>query len=453
MIKKVFFIGIFIFLLTAKYSPVTGAQYEKNVDYTKIQKDLRIMENILQTLLTDYIKDYLPIGRPETSGIYIEGYGVVFITSPTSDFLLHFAVLPPITKIYRDVKNRSQVIISQKSPDEEREREEDKQKEEILTETTDSIIEFLTDYAGAIKGLNPDNRITVVCKLSKEYRKTFEKMYDVKDSQMLLTAEKRWLNDYKKGLVGFEDLKKRIKNSSKGQYPQKDTYKRIDILKSIIESELENTYKRGISKSQIDGTYIRGLGTIFTIDLDRSGLFRTINIKLEEKFDDLIKSYKNIKYDELQQTLEKQALEKSKKAIEKTKEKLKESLKGIKEGIEKEIEIQSVPSIPPAPKIDFEDIEFSGKSKKDEKEEKSIEEKVKELTDVIAEVFADFGSTLKEMKDTERIEILIKSKELATKDRKVSCVQFSINKRDINDYDRNIINLDTFKNRININIY
>lgn len=93
------------------------------------------------------------------------------------------------------------------------------------------------------------------------------------------------------------------------------------------------------------------------------------------------------------------------------------------------------------------------KSKKDKKEEKSVEEKVKELTDVIAEVFADFGSTLKEMKDTERIEILIKSKELATKDRKVSYVQFSINKSDINDYDRGIIDLDAFKNRININIY
>ena len=366
-------------------------------------------------------KEILPIRSTKTSGIFVDGYGVVFITSPSLDVYPNFSIY----KSYSDFTKQYQR--------EELEKERDKKKEEVLEELNNSIIGFLTDYAGAIKGLEPDDRITVVCKIPSGYKETLEKNLGVDDSNIIITVEREWLNSYKKGLINLEVLKNRIKNSSKEQYTEKEMYKRIDILKSIIQSEVENRYNR-ISRNQIEGIYINGLGTIFSLKFDRSDFFPVFNVEIIEKLNDGVGTYMEIEYDKLREQLEK-----SREEIEKAKGKLKEA----KEKIKSEVKIlRTVPNAQGFSTLNTPKIE-----------EKSVEEKVKELTDLISEIFADFGSTLTEMKDNERVEILIISRALATKERKVGNVQFTINKSDIDDYDRDIIDLDTFKNRINIKIY
>ncbi len=416
-----FFIVILISLSIVIFSVISAMQYERNVDYIKMRKNLRIMENILNTILTEYDKEILPIRSTNTSGIFVDGYGVVFITSPSLDTYPYFA-------IYKSFN----IDFTKQYQGEELEKERDKKKEEILEELTNSIIGFLTDYAGAIKGLESDDRITVVCKVPSGYKETLEKNLGVEDSNIIITVEKRWLNDYKRDLLNFAELKDRIKNTSKPQYALKEMYKRIDILKSIIESEIGNKYNR-ISRNQTEGIYINGLGTIFTINLDRLD-FSRVNVIINRKTGDAVESYIEIEYDKLREQLEK-----SREEIEKAKEKLEE----VKEKIKSEVKIfRAVPNAQGFSTINTPKIE-----------EKSVEEKVKELTDLISEIFADFGSTLTEMKDNERVEILIISSSLATKERKVGNVQFTINKGDIDDYDRDIIDLDTFKNRINIKIY
>ena len=447
-----FFIVILISLSIVIFSVISAMQYERNVDYIKMRKNLKIMENILNTILTEYDKEILPIRSTKTSGIFVDGYGVVFITSPSLDAfpiatITKSLILGELTKQYQQYKR------------EEPEKERDKKREEVLEELNNSIIGFLTDYAGAIKGLESDDRITVVCKIPSGYKEALEKSFGIEDSNIIVTVEKRWLNDYKKDLLNFAELKDRIKNTSKPQYSLKEMYKRIDILESIIQSEVENRYNR-ISRNQIEGIYINGLGTIFSLNFDRPNLFSNTGIVVKEKYDDAVRTYMEIEYDKLREQIEesKEQIEKEMKQLEKSKEgieKAKEELDEAKEKIKSEVKIfgtfpeaQSFPTpktsgIPGAISI----IE------KEKEEEKSVEEKVKELTDLIAEIFADFGSTLTEMKENERVEILITSSSLATKERKAGNVQFTINKSDIDDYDRDIIDLDTFKNRINIKIY
>jgi len=449
-----FFIAILIFFSIVTFSVISAMQYERNVDYIKMRKNLRIMENILNTILTEYDKEILPIRSTKTSGIFVDGYGVVFITSPSLNDFPMFT----ISKSFSDFTKQYQR--------EEVEKERDKKKEEVLEELNNSIIGFLTDYAGAIKGLESDDRITVVCKVPSGYKEALEKDFGIDDSNIIITVEREWLNSYKKGLINLEVLKNRIKNSSKEQYTEKEMYKRIDILESIIQSEVENRYNR-ISRNQIEGIYINGLGTIFSLNFDRPNLFSNINIVIKEKYDDAVRAYREIEYDKLREQIEesKEQIEKEMEKLEKSKEdkeevrkdleRAKDKLDEAKEKIKSEVKIFG--AVPNAQV--FSTPKTSGIPgaisiiEKEKEEEKSIEEKVKELTDLISEIFADFGSTLKEMKDNERVEILIISRALATKERKVGNVQFTINKRDIDDYDRDIIDLDTFKNRINIKIY
>ena len=446
-----FFIIILVFLPIIIFSFISAMQYEGSVDYARMRKNLRIMENILNTILTEYDNVILPIRSSRTSGIFIEGYGVVFITSPSLDSNPMVFTTGDYNAFYRQ--------LTEQYTREEREVEREKRKEEILEELTDSVIGFLTDYAGAIKGLESDDRITVVCKIPSGYKEALEKNLGVDDSNIIITVEREWLNSYKKDLLNFAELKDRIKNTSKPQYSLKEMYKRIDILESIIQSEVENRYNR-ISRNQIEGIYINGLGTIFSLNFDRPNLFSNTGIVVKEKYDDAVRTYMEIEYDKLREQIEesKEQIEKEMKQLEKSKEeieKAKEELDEAKEKIKSEVKIfgtfpeaQSFPTpktsgIPGAISI----IE------KEKEEEKSVEEKVKELTDLISEIFADFGSTLTEMKENERVEILITSSSLATKERKAGNVQFTINKSDIDDYDRDIIDLDTFKNRINIKIY
>jgi hypothetical protein len=263
--------------------------------------------------------------------------------------------------------------------------------------------------------------------MPKEYENSIEKMYDVKNSEIILTVEKRWLNEYKKGQISINDLKSRIKNMSKNQYPLKDTYKRISILESIIESKFRNEPDKSVSKNQIDGTHINGLGTVFIIDFNKPYFLGSFSINVDNIFQ--------------------QALDKSKIALEKSKTKIENIQKDI------ELKIKNIQKPDVLPSTEKSENLKSSTKKSDQKEEKTTEEKVKELTDEISEIFSDFGSTLKEVKSNERVEILIKSQNLGTKDNKIENVQFTINKSDIDDYEKGVIKIDSFKNRIKIKVF
>ena len=323
-----FFIFIIIFLSIVVFSVISAMQYERNVDYIKMRQNLRIMENILNTILTEYDKEILPIRSTRTSGIFVDGYGVVFITSPSLDSY-PMAIISKSLNIYSNYTKQYRI--------EELEKESIKKKEEILEELNNAIIGFLTDYAGAIKGLEPDDRITVVCKIPSGYKEALEKNFGIGDSNIIITVEREWLNSYKKGLINLEVLKNRIKNSSKKQYTEKEMYKRIDILESIIQSEVENRYNR-ISRNQIEGIYINGLGTIFSLNFDRTNFLGNVNFVIQKKYD-AVNSYIDIKYNGLQEQIKKEMalvkkemeqIEKSREEIEKAKEKLKEAKEKIK---------------------------------------------------------------------------------------------------------------------------
>jgi tRNA (Thr-GGU) A37 N-methylase len=423
MSKKLLIVGIFIVLITTKLLTLFSKELEKNIKYENIQKDLKTMEDIFHTFLTEYDNDILPIRNVETSSIYIDGYGVIFITNPSFDTYFRNPLISVINRSTTNIE-KPEISIIEKSQKEGKDIE--KKREETISALTNAVIEIITDYASALKGLNLNERITVIANIPSEYKNTIEKIYNVEDSQIIITVEKKWLDNYKKGQIGLDALKNQIKNMSKNQYPQKEIYKRINILKSIIISKLEDGINKNISKNQIYGTYVNGLGTIFIINLDRGGLIGFFAV-------DVGRIYKEAA----------ESIEKSKKELEKAKKQTESALQQMK------LELKIIDTTLSSSN----EIIGTLLKKSDQKEDKTIEEKVKELTDKISEIFSDFGSTLKEVKSNERIEILIKSQNLGTKDNKVENVQFTINKSDIDDYEKGIIKIDSFKNRIKIKVF
>ncbi len=392
IIKNKLFIGILLSFLILTNTFLYARQPESNVDYEKVQKSIRIMENILNTMLTEIDRDILPIRSTNTSSIYIHDYGVIFITSPSFDIgMIDFKPFIAFSNSRKEIE--SKIKIEKKKLD--------------IAELYDSIIEFLTDYAVSIKELKSADKISVICKIPSRYENVLKEDFGIKDSRIFIVTEKRWLDDHRSGLLNIDELKNRIKSASESQYPDKKTDSRIDIFKSILESELEDKLNKNISKNQIDGIYINGLGTIFTINLERSGVFSGY--------------YNQLNFDDFDN-----------------------------------IQIPDVPDIP-APPPDVSVVPAPDKKKitivTSKKAEKITEEKIAELTDVIAEIFADFGSTLKGIKNNERIEILVKSRDFAVKERKAKNIQFTIDKSSIDNYVRNSIDFNTFKNRIKTVIF
>lgn len=420
MSKKLLIFGMFVILITNQLLILSSKELEKNPTYASMQKELKTMETIFHTFLTEYDNDVLPIRNVEMSSIYIDGYGAIFIINPSFDAFFKNLLIPKIEFFSKNIE-KPEISVIEKSQKEAKDVE--KRKEEMLTALNNAVIEIITDYASALKGLNLNERITVITNISSEYKNAIEKMYNVDDSQIVITVEKKWIDNYKKGQIGLDALKNQIKNSSKNQYPQKEMFKRIDILKSIIASKLEDGINRSISKNQIYGTYINGLGTMFVINFGRGGFIGSLAFDIS----DGERIYKDVSI----------SFEKSKKELEKVKQ-------------QTELALQQL--------IDT-TLSTSKKvigtilKKPDQKEEKTTEEKVKELTDEISEIFSDFGSTLKEVKSNERIEVLIKSLGLGTTDNRVANVQFTINKKDIDDFEKGIIKIDAFKNRIKIKVF
>ncbi|MFC1563116.1 hypothetical protein ACFL4Z_03600 [candidate division KSB1 bacterium] len=420
--KSKFFTGIIISFLVLTFSTHYAKQSERDVEYDKIQKSLKVMENVLNTILTGNDIDVLPIRRSKTSGVYIHNYGYVFLVSPSFDIgHAYFTIFKG-----------------------EEENEKSGKQEKILAELYNSIIEFLTDYAASIKELYSTDRITVICQIPSRYKEALGRKFGVKDSRLFITAEKGWLSDYKRGVLNIDELKDRIKNVSEEQYSDIKIGTRIDIMKSILKSEFENRYDKNVSKNQFDGIYINGLGTIFTVFIGETNFFGSdfdIRIKMDD-FNDALNEYNLIMRGSLEKT--KEDLEKVKEDLELNKEKLSK----IKEDAKIKVRKSPITVYPPYPPEIGNDI---SEKIKVFKRRQDVEIKVDELTGIFAEVFGDFGSTLKGMKDNEKIVIL--SKAIVPEKGEVKNVQFTINKSDINDYEKDIIDFDTFKDRINFIVY
>lgn len=113
-----------------------------DIDPQRMQRDIRIMEGVLGNLHLD-----APDPTSSTRGLYLDGYGVLFLTEGSWPRQAH-----PGISISFDEKGVKHLVLRSSDPS---------LYEKSLAESHDLLAEFLGNYAGTIGQLDPDDRITV----------------------------------------------------------------------------------------------------------------------------------------------------------------------------------------------------------------------------------------------------------------------------------------------------
>ena len=113
-----------------------------DIDPQRMQRDIRIMEGVLGNLHLD-----APDPTSSARGLYLEGYGVLFLTEGSWPRQAH-----PGISISFDEKGVKHLVLRSSDPS---------LYEKSLAESHDLLAEFLGNYAGTIGQLDPDDRITV----------------------------------------------------------------------------------------------------------------------------------------------------------------------------------------------------------------------------------------------------------------------------------------------------
>lgn len=126
---------------------------DAKVDAQRMQRDVRIAEDILRALIDSPV-DEPPLVSPtypRVHGVYIEDYGVVFLAEGS---LSDEPIVEHLTRTWVDQEGRQHVEKTRRGTAESRDGE--------VKPVRAALSEFLSDYAGAIDGLDDDARIAVL---------------------------------------------------------------------------------------------------------------------------------------------------------------------------------------------------------------------------------------------------------------------------------------------------
>lgn len=378
---------------------VSAANAQPQVDYSRMERDLNIMENILETILSDPgVKDYFQARR--IKGAYLDNYGAVFMMSAS-------------TRNYRDEQAQAA-----------------KQGFELMQTLLHG---FLLDYAGSIKQLRDSDRIALVVnttenniwRWSLEFsgREAREEVFE--PYPFIMTVLKSEINRARTGNIPVERFAGRVNftpvgTAQAGAIPRAMDQS-ITIMKGIIETAIETKIAADLDRDRFMGAYLDDYGVLFIIN---SGDEVRIGVPSVEDFI----------------TVRPRA-----EVTVVTPERLQELIKVRVSELEKQIETA-----------------FEVKIKKLEQEEeerqvqrqKEYKERINNLINVLTEVIGDYGHTIRNLQPAEEVAVLYTSTNSYWGDERGQFnLMLTATYRDILDYSRGSIPLEEFKNRVRASTY
>jgi len=284
--KKVTISGFCLLLLLF----VVGMQAQTKVDYNQMNRDLRIMEKILGSLLSEE-NSYFRVDNVKVA--YLDGYGVVF-TMPIVQKSIKQSILS--TDVQKSIK---QSILSTEKKSlfpEKSEQELQTEMKKSFTQIQDAVKEFFSSYADAIKQLQSNDVITVFAFISQSgltstlsfstttywYDKDFasekspgQVAVEFKPYSFLMSVKKDDITQYRKSAITLTDFYNKISfapigkdaPSVPGYQISKEMETDIKVLNGIIETVLEDTLHTTLSSSAVQGTYLKNYGVLFTANV------------------------------------------------------------------------------------------------------------------------------------------------------------------------------------------
>lgn len=288
--KKCLWLTVLGIVLTGS---LTYGQSAKEIDWTRMQRDLDIMESVLDKLLatssgTTLPDDFRVLAPGRARGLYFEGYGVILQTSANGrwvggpeEFRDRF--------IEVDSRRREEEIRIKASSGKEGKNTFAERLENIKK----GLLDFLNQYADAIGQLNENDRITVLVNLAGEgpffYRVGTE---ETTPSLLEATTRKSDIIQFRKGAIDENEFHKRVIFREK--HREEKRQKNIDIMANIMDTALSQKYHdRFGSRGNTRGIFLDNLGVIFFMKGEIGAAFRETQMhvilenleKMQEKRD------------------------------------------------------------------------------------------------------------------------------------------------------------------------
>lgn len=281
-------------LIAAFIIPVgTSLAQPSAIDQARLNRDLRIMEGVLDRLLRGKSAQYYFNGH--SKGVYLPGFGIVFHTSksrPSPFTAVNARMLreleeeravheekrdrireemtakqeeiqsayEKVQEAYRLARTDPNVLVADEFG-EERSEEIRKKEEESLENLKENIYIFFQNYAPAIGQLGLDERIAVLVNL-KDWR-----TIDSDDSFLRAWVIKKNLDNYRRARMNADDFRNLIHYQLDDAESEIDTD--IGIFTEIVERALgtESVWR----SSSNNGIYLNGLGALMFMNL--GGMF------------------------------------------------------------------------------------------------------------------------------------------------------------------------------------
>ncbi len=404
-------------LLIALIFAVTPAYSWQSIDFNRMEKNLSVSEDILKNMLSDRTHSQF-FSESSVKGVYLDGHGVVFM-------------IPMTRQTYSG--NKAQTA---------------RENHQALQ---NDLLDFLGSYAGVIKQIKPNDRITIVATPSQEH--TLDVFYTMESEvyassgrssgkndkfvpkPFIMTVKKADVDKARSGSLSDAQFKNVVTITTIGNgdesYVKKSMLKDIKIIRSIIDVSLEDEFGKSISGSAIQGTYIKDYGVIITINTGSSIAVPFNMVDFSEV----------VAYDRA-------ATVKVSSAVKKT---IQTKLSDLEKALavqEKELEALR------KQRLDKESVYYDYVRALDRnKGSKSNEQYMKDLIEVMVEALGDYGHTLRGLKSTEKITILYKSRGYRLDVRGKQNMMMTISYKDVESFARGSLTLAAFKEKVTVTMF
>jgi len=263
---KIYFTSIISILLGF----FTSGLSQQKINYEKLNRDINIMEGILNKLLNDNYTH----SNIDTKGLYVSNFGLVFHTNPVGyrlggPFLYSYKQSQKLLKemkrnfleLEKTTPKTPSTTETYKKIIKSLEKEYSKNNnEQIQKALKDNILLFFQNYASAIGQLKPQDKIVVLVNLRNS------KLADSGETFLSGWIMKKDIDELRQHRINTLDFKKRVHfQVSDGQ---------TDIIRDV--SVMTEIFDRGIETSLLfddyssSGIYLKGLGALFFIDVTRT---------------------------------------------------------------------------------------------------------------------------------------------------------------------------------------
>ncbi len=182
-------------IVNYKREKINLTEFKKKIDFDKVQtidEDISIMSNVIQTALQRRNNDINLSTSEAVKGIYLKGYGAVFITnlSPAAQSVQMY-----LRSLYKD---GARTVTMENNVD------KGHLSKEHLHKVEDKMIRVLSNYGHTLRSLKNDEWLEVALNL----RGTF---FNEDYSKSILKIQKKNLDDFNKDKINYNQLKKQFK--------------------------------------------------------------------------------------------------------------------------------------------------------------------------------------------------------------------------------------------------